>query len=313
MLSILLPVNQHTKYFKSVVNSLIKSVDLLNKPTQLVVVMNKLSEEVIRLVSIDLNSYPFDKVLEFTNANNLSEVLNYGLSFCKYDLVARMDQDDVSLPTRFAEQVSFLELNLTTSLVGGQVILINSFDERIGVARYPVGFKKIHNSLKFKNCFAHPAVMYRKSEVLKIGGYSNRFPFAEDYYLWVRLSKSSQIDNLKSYVLKYRIHNLQVSTENYIAQLTSTIRIMALQFGVPDEEMNLYLKSIKTTEKKQVIKQILKLHPVKQNKDLRAAIALMMLRRGSGYTGNSIFNNLYLICISVYSNPISIMKLILKD
>jgi hypothetical protein len=39
----------------------------------------------------------------------------------------------------------------------------------------------------------------------------------------------------------------------------------------------------------------------------------MMLRRGSNYSGNSIFDNLYLIYISVYSNPISIMKLIFKD
>jgi hypothetical protein len=313
MLSILLPVNRHTEYFSSVVNSLVKSIELLNKPTQLVVVLNKLSEEDKRLVSIDLNFYPFDKVLEITNANNLSEVLNYGLGFCKYDLVARMDQDDVSLPSRFNEQVSFLELNLTTSLVGGQVILINSFDERIGVARYPVGFRKIHKSLKFKNCFAHPAVMYRKNVVVKIGGYSNRFPFAEDYYLWVRLSMISQVDNLKTYVLKYRIHNSQVSTENFVIQLTSTIRIMALQFGVPDEEINLCFKSIESEEKKQVIKKILKCHSVKQNKNFRAAIALMMLRRGSSYTGNSIFDNLYLVCISIYSNPISIMKLILKD
>jgi hypothetical protein len=313
MLSILLPVNRYTEYFSSVVNSLVKSVDLLNKPTQLVVVLNKLSEEDIRLVSIDLNSYPFDKVLEITNANNLSEVLNYGLSFCKYDLVARMDQDDVSLPGRFAEQVSFLELNLATSLVGGQVILVNSFDEEIGVARYPVGFKKIQKSLKFKNCFAHPAVMYRKSVVVKIGGYSNKFPFAEDYYLWLRLSMISQIDNLRSYVLKYRIHNSQVSTENFVLQLESTIRIMALQFEVADEEINLCFNSIKSKEKKQVIKKILKFHPVKQNKNFRAAIALMMLRRGSNYTGNSIFDNLYLIYIIVYSNLISIIKLIFKD
>jgi hypothetical protein len=313
MLSILLPVNRYTEYFSSVVNSLVKSVSILNKPTQLVVVLNKLSEEDTRLVSIDLNSYPFDKVLKFTNANNLSEVLNYGLSFCKYDLVARMDQDDVSLPSRFAEQVSFLELNLATSLVGGQVVLINSFDEIIGVARYPVGFKKIQESLKFKNCFAHPAVMYRKSVVVKIGGYSNKFPFAEDYYLWVRLSMISQIDNLKSYVLKYRIHNSQVSNENFILQLASTIRIMALQFGVSDEGINSCFKSMQSKEKKQVIKSVLNFYPVAQNKKFRAAIALMMLRRGRRYTGNSIFENIYLICTSIYSAPTSIIKLIFKN
>jgi hypothetical protein len=88
---------------------------------------------------------------------------------------------------------------------------------------------------------------------------------------------------------------------------------MALQFGVPDGEINLCSKSIESEEKKQVIKKILKCHSVKQNKNFRAAIALMMLRRGSSYTGNSIFDNLYLVCISIYSNPISIMKLILKD
>jgi glycosyltransferase involved in cell wall biosynthesis len=313
MLSILLPVNRYTDYFKSVVSSLEKSVSLLKKPTQLIVVLNKLSSEEIEMVKDDLSAYPFEKTMVISNANDLSTVLNYGLSFCKYDLVARMDQDDISLPNRLSEQVSFLEINSNTSVVGGQVILINSFDQKIGVARYPVGYKKIHKSLKFKNCFAHPAVMYRKNEVLKIGGYSNKFPLAEDYYLWVRLSMTSQIDNLKNYVLKYRIHESQVSSENFTLQLASTIRVMALQFGVNDEDIRLCFVSIKSKEKKLLVREILNFNPVVQSKKFRAAIALMFLRRGSHYIGNSIYEKIYLIYISIISSPSSALKLILRD
>jgi glycosyltransferase involved in cell wall biosynthesis len=313
MLSILLPVNQYTDYFKSVLSSLEKSVSLLKRPTQLIVVLNKLTPEKIKMVNNDLSSYPFEKTIIISNAKDLSTVLNYGLSFCKYDLVARMDQDDICLPNRLSEQVSFLEIYQNISLVGGQVILINSFDQKIGVARYPIGYKKIHKSLKFKNCFAHPAVMYRKKEVLKIGGYSNEFPLAEDYYLWVRLGMTSQIDNLKNYVLKYRIHESQVSSENFTLQLASTIRVMALQFGVSDEDIRFCFALIKSKEIKQIVREILNFKPVVQNKKFRAAIALMFLRRGSHYIGHSIFEKIYLMYISILSNPSSVLKLILRD
>jgi Glycosyltransferase like family 2 len=308
MLSILLPINQHTEYFYVALDSLIKSVEPLNIPTQLVVILNKLNQEDKKLVYKDLNSYPFEKIIKATNANNLSEVLNYGLSFCIFDLVARMDGDDVSLPNRFVEQVSFLENNPDISLVGGQVELINSSGKKIGTARYPVGPKNIHKSLRYKNCFAHPALMYRKSIILKIGGYSNIYPFAEDYDLWVRLSKVTSLENSKSLVLKYRKHDSQISTRNSFLQLKSTIKIMAYQFGISDEKLNQDFESIDINEKKRMIRKILSFSSIRYNRQFRAAIALMILRQDSGSIVSSFFRYIYLISISVYSDPITTFK-----
>jgi glycosyltransferase involved in cell wall biosynthesis len=39
----------------------------------------------------------------------LGAALNEGLKYCKYDLVARMDTDDIALPERFERQVLFME------------------------------------------------------------------------------------------------------------------------------------------------------------------------------------------------------------
>ena len=311
MLSILVPVNQHTKYFCAVVKSIEKSISLLNFPTQLVIILNRLDSVSRKNIENELDSYSYPYEIAISNAKNLSDVLNFGLELCIYDYVARMDQDDVTFADRFDEQFSFLEKNPKVALVGGQVILINSVDEVIGKAKYPVESKNIRKSLKYMNCFAHPAVMYRKSAVVKAGGYLNTFPLAEDYYLWVRLSKIADTYNLKSHVLKYRIHDSQVSADNFFEQLSSTIRIMGIGFNILDQELTNDFRSIRDRHKKTIIREVMAFTSVRQDRKFRAAIALMFLRRGSSYTGNTLLQNILLIWIALFSDPLMTFKSVL--
>src|SRR5690554_5001347 len=48
-------------------------------------------------------------VVELPENVGLGAALNEGLKACKYELVARMDTDDISLPARFEEQVAFMQ------------------------------------------------------------------------------------------------------------------------------------------------------------------------------------------------------------
>jgi glycosyltransferase involved in cell wall biosynthesis len=311
MLSILLPVNCHSPYFLSTIKSLAKASAKLDYRTELVIVLNKVSETESSRIKKDLEFYPFSKKVMFTNASNLAQVLNEGLSECAFEYVARMDADDICHESRFIEQLYLLRNNPNIVLVGGQVVLIDAQSKPVGIANYPTKVHAIKRRLGYGNCFAHPAVMFRKTTILGIGGYRNIFPFAEDYDLWVRLGETRSLSNLPTFVIDYRIHSSQVSTSKFIIQLCSTIQIMALKANLLDSNLISQLNSISENSNSNVTKSILGISYFKNHRKFRANVALMIARRGSLYTQNTFLENISLLLVALASAPIfSILEII---
>ena len=116
----------------------------------------------------------------------LGSALNVGLRHCLYDLVARMDADDVSESNRFALQVDFMTKNQDVVVYGAQVAEFDDdLREEISRRLVPLTKKEIVKFAKYRSPFNHPSVMFRKSQIISLGGYPSVFP--EDYALWVTL------------------------------------------------------------------------------------------------------------------------------
>jgi glycosyltransferase involved in cell wall biosynthesis len=52
----------------------------------------------------------------------LAHALNYGLQYCSYELVARMDSDDICMPDRFEKQIDFIQRHDEIALVGSNIL-----------------------------------------------------------------------------------------------------------------------------------------------------------------------------------------------
>lgn len=133
---------------------------------------------------------------------NLSIALNYGLTKCSYEYVARLDSDDVMLPERLEQQIHYMILNPHVDILGTQVQ--NMFGNK-HITNHPLHIPQnyYHMSTHFIN---HPSVMFKKSKVLEIGGYKE-FPdhIPEDFILWVKALKSGMIiHNLPEILVHYR-------------------------------------------------------------------------------------------------------------
>lgn len=158
-----------------------------------------------------------NRIVILTNEENigLTKSLNKGLDIAKGIYVARMDADDISLPTRFQKQVDFLENNSEYIVCGTN---ISYFGEKKKFT-YSDWIKyendEIKASLMFNSCFAHPTVMIRKS-VLDQNNirYDEIYKQAQDYRLWEILSDYGKYFNLEEKLLKYRISKNQVSNKN---------------------------------------------------------------------------------------------------
>jgi glycosyltransferase involved in cell wall biosynthesis len=148
--------------------------------------------------------------------------LNLGLSKSKGIYVARMDEDDLMEPNRLTQQSSHLDTNSDCVAVGGQLKLINEKGESIGVSRFSE--KVVHKKeLLRRSPIAHPAAMFRRENVINIGGYRENLP--EDWDLWTRLWQEGSIENLGDYVLRYRIHENQLSRTTMYKHSTSRLII----------------------------------------------------------------------------------------
>jgi glycosyltransferase involved in cell wall biosynthesis len=134
----------------------------------------------------------------------LGVALNKGLKHCKYELVARMDSDDISLPRRFEKQVA-------TFLNDAKLDILGSFstdiDEagKLGILRsMPVEHEEIMNNL-WTNPLIHPTVMFKKNKLLSSGGYSSTLRRRQDYELWFRLAKHGmKFANIPQSLFLYR-------------------------------------------------------------------------------------------------------------
>src|SRR5579884_2731916 len=103
----------------------------------------------------------------------LTKSLNRALLHVRGRYLARMDADDVSLPERFARQVSFLEAHNEHVLIGGRCLLIDPDGYPICQKREIVyEHEQIDRSLMAMGWpLVHPAVMMRTEAVRKVGGY----------------------------------------------------------------------------------------------------------------------------------------------
>lgn len=145
------------------------------------------------------------KIVELEKNSGLGEALNVGLKYCSYELVARMDSDDISTFNRFKYQLDAFKGNNDLDMVGGYISEFFSIPEKIEfVRKVPTSFLEIKKMLKTRNPINHVSVMFKKSAVIEAGGYRTLL-FLEDYYLWVRMvAKEMNIQNISENLVLVR-------------------------------------------------------------------------------------------------------------
>lgn len=134
----------------------------------------------------------------------LGPALDAGLEVCRFDVVARMDADDISLPHRFAVQLPIMESGI--DLVGSGLLEFGADpDDLVGTRTPPTAAADIAARARFADPFNHPTVVYRRALVQAVGGYSD-FALMEDYLLWAKmLIAGARVANVAEPLVKYRV------------------------------------------------------------------------------------------------------------
>ncbi|WP_163538989.1 glycosyltransferase [Gracilibacillus sp. YIM 98692] len=141
------------------------------------------------------------KVIELEENVGLGKALAIGVENCSYDLIARMDSDDVAREDRFEKQVKFFKSDIELDLLGSHIIEFEGHvSNKLAKRKVPLSSDEINKYAKKRNPFNHVTVMYKKEAVLKAGNYRKVSGMGyEDYDLWIRMlmleSKCSNTDD----------------------------------------------------------------------------------------------------------------------
>lgn len=126
-------------------------------------------------------------IIRFEKNGGLGNALQYGVNIAKYEIVARMDSDDICLPKRFEKQLAYLEQHPEVDIVGGQMTeFIGEPYNIVGTRVVPLTNEEIREYMKSRCALNHVTVMFRKQAVVDAGNYQDWF-WNEDYYLWIRM------------------------------------------------------------------------------------------------------------------------------
>ena len=156
----------------------------------------------------------------------LVETLNEGLALARGQLIARMDADDISYPTRILRQVDAFARQPQLALCGTDFHVIR------GKRTYASGLKRWPDAdlgvlSRFFTAFRHSTVMFNP-RVIAPGQlrYDPAYPHAEDFELFRRICSAHPARILQEPLLGYRVHRWSVSTTAAKAMRRTHLRIV---------------------------------------------------------------------------------------
>jgi len=128
-----------------------------------------------------------------------------GIPVCAYDLIARMDTDDIAREDRFEIQLKKFIKDPHLDICGSH---IKEFDRDISniisERKVPIHDEEIKTYQKRRDAFNHMTVMYKKKSVLNAGNYQDCL-LMEDTLLWINMIlNGARCENVDDYLVYAR-------------------------------------------------------------------------------------------------------------
>lgn len=153
------------------------------------------------------------RIVVVTKPNSgLSDSLNSGIQKARGAWIARLDADDICLPTRLERQIHLTKVNPALVFIGSGLTIIDEYGKPSRSysypARHPLLLRNLTTARKFP---PHSSAFYRAEVVRSLGGYRCKNKRAEDWDLWLRLSEVGELACIDAPLLEIRKHTEQIS------------------------------------------------------------------------------------------------------
>lgn len=240
-----------------------------------------------------IRSYSDPRIRYIINETNLRLIatLNKGLDLAIGDFIARMDADDVAIPSRFADQLVYIN-KMNCDVVASSYQAIDENGKHIGNKwNFEASTKELNFYFCFSNPLPHPTI-FAKASIFKCYRYENNEQslHVEDTDLWLRMLKNGvqfALDSKK--LLLYRRSSTNVTIVHYSESTANQIKQTQLwqQYllgrNISKTSIQLFLRaSISTTEKNSISNALQEIESIYSDRHF-ADIRSPRLRRWVSY------------------------------
>lgn len=193
-------------------------LDQTYKNWELIIINDCSSDNTPQVVERFCDNNPCIKLIHNKENLGLTKSLNIGLKYTEGEFVARLDAEDVSEPLRLEKQVNFLNTHPDTVLVGSGGYLIDGSGHQVGKINVISRDSIIRKLMTQVNLFIHSSIMVRREVIEDVGGYREKFRYAQDYDLTLRLSDKYKLSNIPEYLVGWRALKTSITMQHHILQ-----------------------------------------------------------------------------------------------
>lgn len=213
-ISVVMPLYRGQKFLRESIDSVLRQTF---GDFEFLVIVDDATEETRRILD-EYKKVDSRIIVYYNDGIGLIDSLNLGFKAARGKYIARMDSDDICLPARLEKQFRYMEEHPGIGVLGTGFEIINGNGDTMHVFRPIDNPGLIRWRLIYDNCLTHSSVIIRKSILKKIGCYRSNARYAEDYDLWVRASRVTDISNHCDILMKYRVHDESVSMRKFEEQ-----------------------------------------------------------------------------------------------
>jgi len=217
--SVLMSIYERTDYIQEAVRSILNQT-FSDFEFIIVVEHSPFKEQICN----ELKKFNDERIVVVSNKTKLgfSASLNVGLEIARGKYIARMDDDDISMPDRFEKQVRFLDTHPDITMVGSWIQI---FGREHKEEHRPESHEELMVWAIKENPMFHPTVMIRKADIDLHGFIYDPEWLTEDYDLWMRMMEKCKFANIPEV-----LHHFRASSQN--ATVTKAQRVLECHLDI---------------------------------------------------------------------------------
>jgi glycosyltransferase involved in cell wall biosynthesis len=209
--SVIMPAYNSAKYIALAIKSVLAQT---HKNLELIIVNDGSTDETQSIIENFMRS---DKRIKLVTQKNQGEpvAVNAAIKAANFEIIARIDSDDVMLPERLHLQLLYFEQHPEVSIVGSAMQLIDANGAAKKILNYALTPEDCHAQLQsgVVGPIGNPSAMFRRKVFKKLRGYrTNFYRSACDFDLWLRADVQFKMANLPQVLTQYRWHGENLSS-----------------------------------------------------------------------------------------------------
>ncbi len=210
LVSVVLPVRNGGEFLSQAVDSILSQTF---ENLELLLIDDHSTDSAIS--SLDKSDH---RLMVFNSkGNGVVDAFNTGFEIGRGQYIARMDADDISLPSRIQCQLDYLDKHSQVDISGCCVEIFSEAGIQGGLERYQNWLnsvrepEQVHQQIFIESPLPNPSLMFRKAAVQQLGGYRNN-QWPEDYDLLLRAdSAHMRMGKPEPVLLRWREHETRLT------------------------------------------------------------------------------------------------------